>query len=115
MERWRRKMRAGGGPDWRLGAGEAAGRTMNMERMDMTLDVSKLSGWLNAVALCRVEREACEAARGAGWEADGQWSGGGARCVQGRARPEIGRRAGAERTENMAPMDVTSDVSKLNG
>ena len=42
---------------------EAAGRaraerTLNMNPMSVTLDVSKLSSWLNAVASCRVEREA---------------------------------------------------------
>ena len=42
---------------------EAAGRacaerTINMPYMVMTLEVSRLSGWLNADACCRVEREA---------------------------------------------------------
>ena len=42
---------------------EAAGRaravrTVNMYCISVTLDVSKLSGWLNAAAPCRVEREA---------------------------------------------------------
>ena len=32
-------------------------RTSNIQNMLVTLDVSKLSGWLNADALCRVERE----------------------------------------------------------
>ena len=32
--------------------------------MSVTLDVSKLSAWLNAVAVCRVERRACDAGRG---------------------------------------------------
>ena len=50
-----------------------------MSRMFVTLDVSKLmfvtlnvlklTGWLNAVAYCRVERQACDARRGAGWGA----------------------------------------------
>ena len=30
-------------------------RTENMESMSVTLDVSRLSGWLNALAYCRVE------------------------------------------------------------
>ena len=30
----------------------------------MTLDVSKLSGWLNTDAFCRVERRVCDAGRG---------------------------------------------------
>ena len=42
---------------------EAAGRaraerTVNMFCMLVTLDVSRLSGWLNAYAVCREEREA---------------------------------------------------------
>ena len=35
-----------------------AERTLNMDCMSATLDVSRLSGWLNALASCRVEREA---------------------------------------------------------
>ena len=34
-------------------------RTANMYRMLVTLEVSKVSGWLNAAAPCRVQREAC--------------------------------------------------------
>ena len=34
-----------------------AERTRNMSPMLMTRDVSRLSGWLNADALCRVTRE----------------------------------------------------------
>ena len=37
-----------------------------MRSMVVTLDVSKLSGWLNADADCRVERRAYDAGRGAG-------------------------------------------------
>ena len=33
-------------------------RTKNMSSMFVTLDVSKLSGWLNTFANCRVERRA---------------------------------------------------------
>ena len=50
-------------------AGEAracAERTWNMSRMSVTLDVSMLSGWLNADAPCRVERRAYDAERGVG-------------------------------------------------
>ena len=43
-----------GGLDCRLGAGHGEEeRTQNMTRMVVTLEVSKLSGWLNAVACCR--------------------------------------------------------------
>ncbi len=34
--------------------------TSNMYFMPVTLDASKLSGWLNADASCRVERRACD-------------------------------------------------------
>ena len=47
--------------DCRLGAGLGEERTLNMERMSVTLEVSKLSGWLNAYARCRVERRAYDA------------------------------------------------------
>ena len=40
------------------GARACAERTLNMLFMAVTLDVSKLSGWLNADAPCRVERRA---------------------------------------------------------
>ena len=38
------------GLDCRLGAGHWEKRTSNMERMFVTLEVSKRSGWLNADA-----------------------------------------------------------------
>ena len=38
------------------GARACAERTSNMRYMSVTLDVSKLSGWLNAAVFCRVER-----------------------------------------------------------
>ena len=50
--------------DQRLGGwgGRArAERTVNMYFMLVTPEVSKLSGWLNADASCRVERRACDA------------------------------------------------------
>ena len=59
-----------GGARLKAGGGRArAERTPNMSRMFVTLDVSKLSGWLNADAYCRVERRACDAGRGAAREA----------------------------------------------
>ena len=55
-----------------VGAGARAERTLNMPYMSVTLDVSKLSGWLNAVLggppCCRVERGACDAGRGTAQE-----------------------------------------------
>ena len=55
-----------GGVDCRLGAGHGEERTVNMLPMFVTLDVSRLSGWLNANATCRANRRAyaCEARAG---------------------------------------------------
>eukprot|EP00964_Phaeocystis_antarctica_P079951 scaffold49868_cov57-Phaeocystis_antarctica.AAC.4 len=53
--RRRRKQRAGSTELYRLLTGHA--RTLNISSILVALDVSKLSGWLNADALCRVERE----------------------------------------------------------
>ena len=45
------------GPSVKAGRARAcAERTENMRLMSVTLDVSKLSGWLNLFARCRVER-----------------------------------------------------------
>ena len=86
--------------------------------MFLTLDVSKVSGWLNAVAYCQVEGRADDAGRGAGREAGGR--------VRQRRRerrasawgvePEAGGHgARAERTANIQLMSVTLDVSKVSG
>ena len=54
----------------KAGGGRArAERTRNMPYMVVTLDVSKVSGWLNFDAYCRVEGRACDAGRGAAREA----------------------------------------------
>ena len=39
-------------------------RTRNMPAVALTLDVSKVSGWLNEYACCRVERRAHDVRRG---------------------------------------------------
>ena len=82
-----------GGLDCRLGAGHGAGRTKNIRSMVVvTLEVSKLSGWLNTDADCR-ESKGGHAVRGEvrarRREAAGDH---GARRVQGRARMQIGSR-----------------------
>ena len=67
---------AGGGPDWRRGGRARAERTKNMYCMSVTLDVSQLSGWLNAYADCRVQEEAWKEGdmRAGRWEgAAGRW------------------------------------------
>ena len=52
-----------------VGGQARAERTSNMRYIVLTLDVSKLSGWLNAFAYCRVERRACKVGRRAAREA----------------------------------------------
>ena len=126
--------REAGGPVW-CGGGTTSGmhgarlkawgpraraeRTRNMSPMSVTLEVSKLSGWLKADAYCRVEGRACDA--------------GGERCEPGGGRacvvwwrhdkrhargPTQGLGAKGtrrERTKNMLLMVVTLEVSKLSG
>ena len=104
------------GRDWQ---GTRAERTVNMPCIFVTLDVSRLSGWLNTAAPCRVDSEAWEEGRThAGPRVAGE------RVGQQRRKPCAGRtqrtveaagRARAERTSNMCPMVVTLDVSRLSG
>jgi len=86
--------------------------------MSVTLEVSRLSGWLNACAPCRAERRACDAGQGAGREGGERVWGVRWRKRHARGRPDsrlLGVRARAERTRNMEYMLVTLDVSKLSG
>ena len=53
-----------------------AERTANMACMVMTLDVSKFSGWLNDVALCRIEGTAYARFRAGRRKGLGWWGGG---------------------------------------
>ena len=80
--------------------------------MLVTLDVSKVSGWLNAFVYCRVQRGA--------WEAGDMQSAGGRRPVDGSQGSMWGPsswRIGQvrSRTANMYRMLVTLEVSKLSG
>ena len=78
--------------------------------MVMTLEVSKLSGWLNTLVPCR-ESERGHTGRGEVYGPEG-----GASSVQGRARLQItGPRHGKERTRNMLFMSLTLEVSTLSG
>ena len=52
-------MTRGVGPTGEWVAWAGAERTRSMYCMSVTLDVLKVSGWLNAVASCRVHKEAC--------------------------------------------------------
>ena len=64
---------------------------LNMDCMFVTLEVSKLSGWLNAYACCRVETR--HTMRGEVWPGRREAAGArGARSVQGRARLQTGGR-----------------------
>eukprot|EP00964_Phaeocystis_antarctica_P061668 scaffold36871_cov49-Phaeocystis_antarctica.AAC.3 len=56
-----------------------------MPYMVLTLDVSKLSGWLNADARCRVERRACDVGKRYGPGGMRALGGGGASGVHGKA------------------------------
>ena len=60
-----------------------AERTANISRMSVTLDVSRLSGWLNADAPCRVKKAAWEEGRHAGWEVVGAAAAAQAACGKG--------------------------------
>eukprot|EP00964_Phaeocystis_antarctica_P064938 scaffold39110_cov45-Phaeocystis_antarctica.AAC.2 len=57
-DRGARSVHQGRGLDCRFGAGLGEERTLNIWFMVVTLEVSKLSGWLNADACCRDERRA---------------------------------------------------------
>ena len=73
MGQWRRKRHARGkGLTQGLGARARAGRTWNILCMSVTLEVSQLSGWLNAFAICRVQGRARDAGRGVRWEVGGR-------------------------------------------
>ena len=99
----------------RLKAGGWCTRTLSMLLMVVTLDVSKLSFWLNADARCRVERRACDAGGGADREAGERgevaaqaactgkarlkaWGPGHARSARRRSRSDryLGQRGSAE-------------------
>ena len=85
--RLRRKQRAGNAPTVEAEGRARAERTANMYPMSVTLDVSRLSGWLNADAPCRVEMEAWEEGRHAGWEGEGRRR----RRMQRAGRPRLWR------------------------
>ena len=85
-----------------VGAKARAERTWNISAMVVTLDVSKLSGWLNAEAYCRVERRAWRMRCGARYSPRGvraMWVAETQSACTGRARLKaVGDRARAERT-----------------
>ena len=89
LGRRRRKRRARRAPDCEgRGLRARAERTWNMWAMPMTLEVSKLSGLLNADAPCRVESRAYDAGRGAACGREGRRRR--ASGMHGRARLKAG-------------------------
>ena len=98
-------------------AGRAEERTTNICCIVVTLEVSKLSGWLNAIALCqepkgghKVRGEVLAGIGGRAWRA----TAGHAACRGGRGC-RLGAGRGEERTWNMSCMVVTLEVSKFSG
>jgi hypothetical protein len=61
---WRERRARGQGPSQGLGGRARAERTVNMLAMYVTLDVSKLSGWLNFCTPCQPKGGACDMGRG---------------------------------------------------
>jgi hypothetical protein len=103
------------GANWRFQARHARKRTKNMKRMVVTLEVSKLRGWLNADAPCQVEREHTRRARccgclGRSWgDVRAQ-----AACREGSNwRSQAGH--ARKRTSNILLMSVTLEVLRLSG
>ena len=90
-----------------------------MKAMDVTLDVSKLSGWLNADAYCRESkgghtvRASLGELRVGGGKVAG--AGGASSALTKGSVADWGHRHGEERTWNISFMVVTLDVSKLSG
>ena len=93
-------------------------RTWNMSFMVVSLEVSRLSGWLKANAPCQV--------KGRGMRCGARCAPEGGRVYEavvaqaactGKARDSrlLGARARAERTVNMNCMFVTLEVSRLSG
>ena len=74
----------------RSGAGHGEERTENMKLMVVTLEVSKLSGWLNDAAPCRKGGIRCGASCGPG---AGRRGGTGTVCWAGLGYIQIGGRA----------------------
>ena len=111
--RGRRRPACRGGLDCRLGTRHGEERTKNIWYMLVTLEVSKLSGWLNTDAYCR-ELKGGHAMRGE------VWAGMTERCGQALCTGPYCGDCGycgcrRDRTWNMPSMSVTLDVSKLSG
>ena len=85
-----------------VGARARAERTANINSMVVTLEVSRLSGWLNADANCRVEGRGMRCGARCAPGGGRAWGGGGASGMHGEGPTQGVRvRARAERTQNM--------------
>jgi hypothetical protein len=81
----------------------------------VTLEVSKLSGWLKAVADCRVQKRSIQHRKARGtemWHTEGTANQQFTQRACGPAR-ECGRRRRWKRTWNMLFMSLTPEVSQL--
>ena len=67
-----------------MGGGARAERTPNMTLMVVTLDVLKLSGWLNAYASCPTKRRGHAMLAACGLGGASVWASGSARSGRGR-------------------------------
>jgi hypothetical protein len=92
-----------------------AKRTSNICFMSVTLEVSKLTGWLNADAPCRVEGGHVQYGTRCGQVGGRAWGRRRKRHARGKGpTPRLGGQGTrAERTENIMRMFVTLDVSQL--
>ena len=118
---WRHDKRHARGPTQGWGPRARAELTSIMAYMSVTLELSKLSGWLKAFAACRVEGEGMRCGGGEVCEPGGGRAWGVVAAHKRHARVDVARlkawgpRARAERTKNIWVMSVTLEVSKLSG
>ena len=102
--------------------GGKARRTINIQPMSVTLEVSQLSGWLKAFASCRgsqAGRTRCGAGCGPGprrqQQAAGERDVCKAACQRAATADIRGEARGEQRTANIHCMSVTLEVSQLSG
>ena len=103
--RRRRKRHARGWPDSRLeGRRARAERTQNIDTMVVTLEVLRLSDWLNADAVCRVEGRSMRCGARCAPGGGRAWGGASASGMHG-GRPDS--RLGAAGHARSAPRTLT--------
>ena len=87
-----------------------AERTENMYSMVVTLEVSKLSGWLNACAFCRVQKGGRLRGRQAGQETGGR---GGGSISDAQRGPDWGVGGTGRRGAHMKHVPHVWDVGRV--